>query len=724
MGCTQSKIENEEAVTRCKLRKQHMKDAVGARNHFAAAHSSYTMALKNTGAALSDFGQGEVEDPQSHAQPGVGPTTAPVSQPPLDNLPPPPPPLPDFPAPPLIRSASMPDLPIPKSDPHPSETIPEEEDQDEEDDAAGPTTPTSLPPPPPGLPSEAVTPPQPPLPEPDHKGDAWDFFFPAMHDSMPGPSLPEPEVEVAPPPPPRRVKDDGIKSKSDDVVNDNSTVERMPEKVITEPVAKTTKKQKQVSSGGGGSSSSQHGGGGSEGSKRGKAAAAANTSLLEILKKLDDHFLGASESAHEVSKMLEANRLHYHSNFADNRGHIDHSARVMRVITWNRSFRGIPNPDEGKDDFDREELETHATVLDKLLAWEKKLYDEVKAGELMKLEYQRKVVLLNKQKKRGTSSESLEKTKAAVSHLHTRYIVDMQSLDSTVSEIHRLRDHQLYPKLVELVDGMAEMWEAMHHHHEVQQEMVVDLRSLHLSNDQKETSLQHHNQTRQLCRILGDWHSHFSQLINHQKEYIHALNNWLKLTLIPIESSLKEKVSSPPRTQHPPIEALLRAWHEQLEKLPVELARGPIFSFSAVMNSIMVHQDEELKQKEKWEDVSKEYSRKLRQFEDWHHKYSQRRTPASESMDDDQDRAADGGTQPKDPIAERMFVVETLKKRMEEEMETYQKLRKQVREKSLGSLKTHLPELFRAITEFASACSETYRRLQAISHSQGHGSPD
>lgn len=50
----------------------------------------------------------------------------------------------------------------------------------------------------------------------------------------------------------------------------------------------------------------------------------------------------------------------------------------MRVITWNRSFRGLPNAEEFKDDFDSEENETHATVLDKLLAWEKKLYDEVK----------------------------------------------------------------------------------------------------------------------------------------------------------------------------------------------------------------------------------------------------------------------------------------------------------------------------------------------------------
>lgn len=71
----------------------------------------------------------------------------------------------------------------------------------------------------------------------------------------------------------------------------------------------------------------------------------------------------------------------------------------------------------------------------------------------MKLEYQRKVALLNKQKKRSASAESLQKTKAAVSHLHTRYIVDMQSMDSTASEINQIRDHQLYPKLTQLVDG-------------------------------------------------------------------------------------------------------------------------------------------------------------------------------------------------------------------------------------------------------------------------------
>jgi hypothetical protein len=64
---------------------------------------------------------------------------------------------------------------------------------------------------------------------------------------------------------------------------------------------------------------------------------------------------------------------------------VDHSARVMQVITWNRSFKGIPQPENVKNELDDDEWETHATVLDKLLAWEKKLYHEVKVNYVFKI---------------------------------------------------------------------------------------------------------------------------------------------------------------------------------------------------------------------------------------------------------------------------------------------------------------------------------------------------
>lgn len=427
--------------------------------------------------------------------------------------------------------------------------------------------------------------------------------------------------------------------------------------------------------------------------------------LLQIFSELDDCFLKASESAHEVSKMLEANRLHYHSNFADNRGHIDHSARVMRVITWNRSFRGLPNADDELDDFDSEEHETHATVLDKMLAWEKKLYDEVKAGEQMKLEYQRKVASLNKLKKRGTNTESLERVKATVSHLHTRYIVDMQSMDSTVSEINRLRDEQLYPKLVDLVNGMAIMWENMKGYHVSQSKIAQALKSLDISQSPKETTEHHHERTLQLYVVVQEWHSQFDKLVIYQKQYIKALNNWLKLNLIPIDTNLKEKVSSPQRPQNPPILALIHAWHDDLEKLPDELARTAIYNFSAVINTIFEYQKEEMKLRDRCEDTRRELNKKTRQYEDWYHKHMQRRIP--DEMDPE-------SAQEDTLVVDRQLQLEALRKRLEDEEDSYQRQCLQVRDKSLTSLRSRLPELFGAMSEFSLACADMYRDLRSI----------
>ncbi|KAL6999571.1 hypothetical protein U1Q18_000730 [Sarracenia purpurea var. burkii] len=63
MGCTQSKIETEESVSRCKERRKLIKDVVSAQNAFAAAHSTYAFSLKNTSVALNDYAHSEVQHP-------------------------------------------------------------------------------------------------------------------------------------------------------------------------------------------------------------------------------------------------------------------------------------------------------------------------------------------------------------------------------------------------------------------------------------------------------------------------------------------------------------------------------------------------------------------------------------------------------------------------------------------------------------------------------------
>uniref|UniRef100_A0ACD5U2Y0 Uncharacterized protein n=1 Tax=Avena sativa TaxID=4498 RepID=A0ACD5U2Y0_AVESA len=781
MGCAQSRIENEEAVARCKERRQYMKAAVAARNAFAAAHSAYAFSLRDTGAALSEFAHGEGVPPPPPPPPAAAaepkadgaapsaeaadeempPPPLPIdSMPPppplpIDSMPPPPPPLPEFsPSPAKIhRSMSMP-MP-PKAEARGpamlhSDSIREEEEEEEEDDEDAhlddrrrrlrhrQQAPPVSPPPP-----ETPVTPQPPPPPPsmlDTKTgvDTWDYFF-SMEEGMASIAteddeiVPEPEddkyVPAAPPRPPSSPPPPPPPVQSRDEYEEEEEEPRTPEMVTPPPSLPPKhhgppKKKKGKGKGKGKNKEVHHqhtesapavtlvGGWG----KAGKVVPAEvpRVDLLLVLAEIDDRFLKASESAGEVSRVLEANRMHYHSNFVNTKEHIDHSARVMKIITWNRSFSGMQNGDDGKDDFENDESETLATVVDKILAWEKKLYDEVKAGEIMKLEYQRKVALLNRQKKHNASIEVLEKTKAAVTHLHTRYIVDMQSMDSTVSEIQHLRDNQLYQKLLDLADRMAKMWEDMHMHHANQLKTVLELKSADISDSNIETSAHHHSHTRQLRDIVEKWNTNFSDLMSHQKEYINALYSWLKLNLIPIESSLKEKVASPPRMQQPPVKALLQAWHEQLTKLPDDLARHAIISFRAVLDTILSVQDEELKQKESCDQIRKEYVRKARAFEEWHHKHSQRKT-----FDDPE---SGEGTSQRDAISEKRFAVESLKSKLDNEVEVHNKLSKQVREKSLSILKAHLPELFRALTDFSNASFAMHSNLRLMYLMQDQGS--
>ncbi|KAJ4917832.1 hypothetical protein Rs2_03382 [Raphanus sativus] len=775
MGCAQSKIENEEAVTRCKERKQFMKDAVVARNAFAAAHSAYAMALKNTGAALSDYAHGEFLVSNHHSSSSAAaaaaaassvPTAvsppppsstavisnsvassssaAEISQPMPETLPPPPPPPPL----PLQRAATMPEMNGRSGGPPGSGlsgAIIEEDDDgdddsevenhdrlvrksksrggstrgrpmidDDDDDRRHHHHNQEAPPPP--LPQSMAANSRPIPPPRQHQQQehlVYDYFF--ASENIPGTTLedtpppPQPHAKPAPPQPvsPSSEEDDELDEEEEEE-EDEPVVERKPPVVEERPKASVELEKVANFRGMKKPIGGERRGGG------GRFPATA-TNLANVFNELDDNFLKASESAHEVSKMLEATRLHYHSNFADNRGHIDHSARVMRVITWNRSFRGLPNTDNvGKDDFDSEENETHATVLDKLLAWEKKLYDEVKQGELMKIEYQKKVAHLNRVKKRGGQSDSLERAKAAVSQLHTRYIVDMQSMDSTVSEINRLRDEQLYVKLFHLVEAMGKMWEMMQMHHQRQAEISKVLKSLDVSQAVKETN-DHHHETNHPAPGRGTRMAHAL--------YIKSLGGWLKLNLIPIESTLKEKVSSPPRVPNPAIQKLLHAWYDRLDKIPDEMARTAIINFAAVVSTIMQQQEEEMKLRDRCEETRKELGRKIRQFEDWYHKYMQKRGPEDMNAD-----GSEGDNEHKDEVVVRQFNVEQIKKRLEEEEEAYQRQSQQVREKSIASLRTRLPELFQAMSEVAYSCSDMYRAVayyvtQRQSQSERHQRP-
>lgn len=312
-------------MARCKDRKNLMKEAVVARNAFAAGHSGYAMALKNTGAALSDFGHGEVEDPlhqnendnELHNQP-LEPASKPPPPPPMpieESLPPPPPPLPNFsPSPsPIKRTISLPanvNVNGPRRVWRGRDTmsIAEEEEEEEENrdhhhhGDGGNVNSRDVKSKGNGFAQKEVVQGTPPMPE--SKGMAWDYFF--MMENMPGSTLTEEDVGNI------ENVDVGVAQFGENVnVGPDMGVEiepKTPEKVEEEKVYEE-EEEKQI----------EHAKTAPPEFRR-VAAQGSSVRLKKILKDLDDFFLQASESAQEVSKMLEATRLHYHSNFADNRG--------------------------------------------------------------------------------------------------------------------------------------------------------------------------------------------------------------------------------------------------------------------------------------------------------------------------------------------------------------------------------------------------------------------
>ncbi|CAL5066422.1 unnamed protein product [Urochloa decumbens] len=741
MGCGPSKEDAEGgAPSRCRERKHLLSAAVRARHAMAGAHAGHAAALRNVGAALTDYAAGEADRHDAAVVPrsasaaaALGAAAVPsaaaaaaalkaLPPPPLDAvLPPPPPPLPEGGAAegaPLQRSMSAPDIPgapIRKARSGDAAPIIEEEDAEGDVEAVD-DAPLRLrrsrrrsqeddpqlqpPPPPPPVNAPSRSPP----PVPDRKpapqeGNSWDEYIFGSSDAAPAPSPPtldpaaaEPSWagerrDPAPAPPPPEPEQPPAPQPMPPAPEDVAD----GKKLAVEPAARRVATQKVSRK--------------AEGKKARVAMVTPQpVKLGDVLRKLDEQFLKASEGAHEVSKMLEAARMHYHSNFADKRGFVDHSARVMQVITWNRSFKGIPQPQNVKNEMDDDEWETHATVLDKLLAWEKKLCHEVKEFEVIKVTYQRKLAALNRKKQRGVSSSSIEKTKSIVSHLHTKYIVDLQTMESTVAEINRLRDQQLYPKLLELVKGLWHMWDVMYAHHKTQLRIITELKSSDITVAARETSEQHHERTVQLWNIVQEWHAQFDKFMTYQKEYIGSLYSWIKLNVIPIDTNLKPNSSQPHETT-PPIKRLLHAWHDILEKLPDDSTKKAIHTFAEVVHTILVQQEDELKLRIRIEETRRDFEKKRRQFDDW----AQKNWDRGASIPD--------GNNPgrTDPAAERRAVVERVENALKDLEDQYKTQCRVVRDKSLNLLRSNLPELFRTVLEFSLQSAGYFKGLLLIS---------
>ncbi|KAJ7297556.1 hypothetical protein O6H91_04G110700 [Diphasiastrum complanatum] len=718
MGCANTKIDNEENVARCRNRKRFMKQAVASRHALAAAHIAYIYSLKNIGAAFRQFADSDVKGCRSPI-----PSLLKTSSEPL----PPPTPLflryPSPPATPIHRSVSLPALRLQNGAPSPDKSkllsppasLPEEDDDEEHKDYLYGD---AQPPPPPTL-AAAAAPPPPPAPR-SFTWDFTDFFRPAepslhlqeMRKSKQMQEAMEEQngtADYSPAPYPEHGEHNDIygddqtendrymHSENDRYIQTENDKYMMSEgsspdnvivksEVVNELVCLDRREMALVPS------------------------LRTGTELVDVLKVVDDWFLKAHESGKDVGRLLEALRIQYHSNFIKPKGFPDRTSskivRTMSLNRWSSHSQRMTLPIKGMVEDSGGMAGSHASTLDRLFAWEKRLYEEVKGAETIRTEYEKQCALLRRKNTRGAGNESIDKTRAAINSLRTRIVIALQAVDTVTTAVHKLRDEELYPQLLEILQGLTFMWNEMYDCHQRQREIVKDMKALEVLESADATSNLRRQATSQLELSLTNWYNSLNKVINTQREYLHNVNSWLRLSLQPVETEPRDRLSSPVRNDPPPIYYLCIEWQQALDRLPDKVALEAIKSFSAVVRVMVDLQSDEVRHRKKVEVLSRELHRRVVALQNYERKHADEVPFRYE-----RNELITAIVPYKTPHSAKQAAIDVLKRKLDEENEKVKKAIQASRAMTINSFQTGLPSIFQAVTGFAQVCCQTYQGL-------------
>ncbi|XVE86751.1 hypothetical protein DITRI_Ditri18aG0058900 [Diplodiscus trichospermus] len=363
--------------------------------------------------------------------------------------------------------------------------------------------------------------------------------------------------------------------------------------------------------------------------------------FLSSIKDIEHRFFRASEAGREVSRMLESNKIRV-GYFEDKGGSsafleafqlvcgrgktalVSHEPvqHVTKVIHWKRSASSRSSssrnplaraskddPDDSGSDFIEEFCMiagSHSSTLDRLYAWERKLYDEVKASESIRKVYDRKCDQLRHQFAKDLSTQVIDKTRAVVKDLHSRIRVALHSVNTISKRIEKMRDQELQPQLEELIQGLLRMWKAMlecHHSQYITISLAYDSRNS-AGAPQGDTRRLIMAQLQQEIECFG---VSFTDWINNHASYLEALNGWLQNCIIePQERSKNRNPFSPRRYLGfgPPIFVLCREWLAGIKALPAEELTVAIKAFLSDLCHLMDQEVEQLQKKEKSVDAN------------------------------------------------------------------------------------------------------------------------
>lgn len=437
--------------------------------------------------------------------------------------------------------------------------------------------------------------------------------------------------------------------------------------------------------------------------------------LAEIVAAIREYFEKAAAAGEQVSEMLETGRAQLDRSFKQLKKTVYHSSGMLSNLS--SSWTSKP-PLAVKYRFDPSSIEQSGeskslcSTLERLLAWEKKLYQEVKAREGVKIEHEKKLSTLQSQEYRSEEESKLDKTKASIKRLQSLIVVTSQAVSTTSSAIIGLRDSDLVPQLVELCHGFMYMWKSMNQVHEVQNDIVQQVRGLvNQTNKGESTSDLHRQATRDLESAVSGWHSSFCRLVKFQRDFVRSLHGWFKLTLLPIHSETTNTTR-----ELSEVFAFCDEWKLALDRIPDTVASEAIKSFINVVHSITMKQAEEVKVKKRTESASKELEKKASSLRNIEKKYYHSYSMVGIGLPDtgpDNGHALDA----RDPLSEKKAELAACQRRVEDEMVKHSKAVEVTRAMTLNNIQTGLPGVFQAMTSFSALMTEALETVCTRSYS-------
>ncbi|KAM0910147.1 hypothetical protein ACQ4PT_014307 [Festuca glaucescens] len=334
--------------------------------------------------------------------------------------------------------------------------------------------------------------------------------------------------------------------------------------------------------------------------------------VMEAMEEIKGRFEEAADCGDDVSKLLEVGKvphratpkvLRYFSSTVSSSHCLPKRQRNSRLPSTASSTNGRRDPDLNL-----------SSTLEKLCLWEKKLYQEVKDEEKLRIVYEKKYKRLKLLDERGAQPEAIDPIRLSVQDLRQRISINIRTAKAFSSKIEKIRDEELYPQLVNLIQGLRRMWKAVLECHERQLSAMRDSRIHLLKARTISESSAAARATLELERELSKWYRCFNKWISTQRAYVEALNGWLRKWFPEVQEEQDAPDGVPPfspgKLGARPIFVISNDWFQAIELVPKNDTLKSIDYFSKLVHEFRRSQEDEHRQRRRADHASRDYKRK------------------------------------------------------------------------------------------------------------------